>query len=248
MIPSSASFIGAVLDPFRDVPKGLRIAGDDIKKRFAIYRNNVTASLVEALAAAFPVVKKLVGEEFFEAMATVFARQHPPSSPLLMYYGHQMPAFLHDFEPVKHLPFLADVATLEIELRTSYHAEDGKEFDPRPLISLPADELMMSKIEFNAPVKILSSQYPIYSIWMANMHNGPKPRMDAESLIITRPEFDPRIRELNAGEYEFLQALGEEMTIGRAADMSFVREGEFDVQGLFQFLIAEKAIKKILKP
>ena len=41
----------------------------EVEQRFAVYRNNVTVSLTEALAQRFPVIKRLVGEEFFAALA-----------------------------------------------------------------------------------------------------------------------------------------------------------------------------------
>ena len=41
-------------------------------RRFQVYRNNVFASLIEVVRARFPVVERLVGEEFFRAMARVF--------------------------------------------------------------------------------------------------------------------------------------------------------------------------------
>ena len=41
-------------------------------RRFAVHRNNVVVGFVNALRSRFPVVEKIVGEEFFAAMARVF--------------------------------------------------------------------------------------------------------------------------------------------------------------------------------
>ncbi len=41
-------------------------------RRFAVYRNNVMASLAAALARRYPVIERLVGGEFFSAMARQF--------------------------------------------------------------------------------------------------------------------------------------------------------------------------------
>ena len=77
-------FTEALLQPDAPVPQNVvdpkgRIA----PKRFAVYRNNVTVSLVEALKATFPAVVALVGEAFFAEMARQFVRKTPPQSPLM---------------------------------------------------------------------------------------------------------------------------------------------------------------------
>jgi hypothetical protein len=94
-------------------------------RRFNVYRNNVAASLTDALATGFPVIAKLLGEEFFRAMAGVFLRAHPPGDPRLQLWGGKFPGFLARFEPVAHLPYLPDMARLELGLRQSYHAADA---------------------------------------------------------------------------------------------------------------------------
>ena len=81
-------FARALLDPEAEVPWGLTDPeGRPAPKRFSVYRNNVASSLTRALEAAFPTVRKLVGDEFFAAMAGVFLRAHPPQSRMLMLYG-----------------------------------------------------------------------------------------------------------------------------------------------------------------
>ncbi len=70
---TQASFAAALLDAGKPVPEGVTShTGNQPARRFAVYRNNVVASLVKALGARFPVVSRIVGEEFFNAMARVF--------------------------------------------------------------------------------------------------------------------------------------------------------------------------------
>ena len=82
-------------------------------KRFAVYRNNVVVSLVEALMSGFPSLVPLVGETFFRAVARAYAVAHPPNSPLMLFYGEGFAAFLETFEPTKSLPFLPPVARID---------------------------------------------------------------------------------------------------------------------------------------
>lgn len=105
MTPPSAfspgQFARALLDPLAPPPR------DFAERRFAAYRNNVLVGVTDALAERFPVVLRLVGDEFFRATAGVHARTAPPRTPMLAEYGAGFPAFIEDFEPARELPYLA---------------------------------------------------------------------------------------------------------------------------------------------
>mgnify|MGYP000267026151 CR=1 FL=1 len=47
-------------------------------RRFAVYRNNVAHSLSRALASRYPVIERLVGEDFFRPLAAAFFAEHQP--------------------------------------------------------------------------------------------------------------------------------------------------------------------------
>ena len=58
-----AAFAAALHDPGAPIPEGLTAPqGAPLGERFAVYRNNVHASLVDVLADRFPVVQALVGQ------------------------------------------------------------------------------------------------------------------------------------------------------------------------------------------
>ena len=98
-------FAGAVLDPEAAVPASLsRKAGASPSRRFGVYRNNVHASLIDVLAGRFPVVARLVGEEFFRAMARAYVEREPPRSAVLIRYGVSFPDFIADFAPAASAP------------------------------------------------------------------------------------------------------------------------------------------------
>jgi hypothetical protein len=71
----ATSFSAGLLNPDRETPSV--VSGPRGKagiKRYNVYRNNVTVSLIDALAAVFPAVQRITGVEFFRAMA----RSHTP--------------------------------------------------------------------------------------------------------------------------------------------------------------------------
>lgn len=203
-----SAFAQALLDPDAAVPEG--VVGPDGRpdaKRFAVYRNNVASSLTRALEAAFPVVQKLVGTEFFGAMAQIYLRAHPPLDRRLMLYGQSFPAFLEGFPPVAQLGYLPDVARLEQAMRESYHAADSMPIAPDALAQLGEAQLLQARLHLAPSVRILASAWPVHAIWLANTQGGPAPVMQAQELVILRPAFDPTPHLLGKGGAAFLAAL-----------------------------------------
>jgi hypothetical protein len=80
MTVRQTTFRQGLLDPTMPAPEGLiNPDGAQATKRYDVYRNNVAVSLSDALESAFPVIRKLVGDQFFRAMAGVYLRKHPPT-------------------------------------------------------------------------------------------------------------------------------------------------------------------------
>ena len=103
-------FAAALLDPAAPVPSPLRRRGEKApRKRFAVHRNNMIVGLIAALAARLPVVQRLVGEEFFRAMARAYVVEEPPRSPVLLEYGDGFPQFLRNIGQTVSADYLADV-------------------------------------------------------------------------------------------------------------------------------------------
>ncbi|WP_208349945.1 DNA-binding domain-containing protein [Pseudaestuariivita rosea] len=241
-----SDFTHALLDPAAAIPNGvIDPQGLPTPKRFAVYRNNVAVSLTDALEAAFPVIVKLVGPEFFRAMVGVYLRQYPPTSPLMMFYGDQMPDFLKTFEPAQKIPYLPDIARLEQAMRQSYHAADAQPIQPSVLQDMPPDQLMGSYLHLAPAVRVISSPWPIYAIWQFNMAaDAPKPEMRAEDVLITRPEYDPYLTLLPPGATLFLEA-SKDMSFGEAYEQATKIVPDFDLTSTLGALIAGGAITAI---
>ena len=204
---SEHDFAAALLDPGRPVPVALRAPnGQSAGKRFAVYRNNVVVGLTEALEAAFPVVRKLVGEAFFAAMAGEFLRRHPPQSRIMMLYGAEFPGFLSRFPPVATLPYLPDVARLEQALRESYHAADADPVAPEVLAAIPEAAFLTSRLALAPALRLIRSPWPIHAIWHANTQGGAV-QAGAEDVLLLRPKFDASPIVLPKAAADFIAAL-----------------------------------------
>src|SRR5258708_12288275 len=110
----AAAFSPPLLNPDKATPP--TVAGPSGKaalKRYNVYRNNVTVSLIDALAAVYPPVQRITGVEFFRAMARSHMRATPPNSPLLFEYGREFPVFIHQYEPPTSTPCLPTIPPIK---------------------------------------------------------------------------------------------------------------------------------------
>lgn len=239
---TEAVFRAALFDPAAPVPAGL--TGPDGRPagaRFDVYRNNVVAGLTAALEAGFPTVRALVGEAFFAAMAGVFLRAHPPASRLMMLYGAALPDWLADFPPAAALPYLPDVARLDLALRQSYHAADAA---PADLSTLPPERLMAARLRLAPALRLVRSAWPVGTIRAAH-HGGPPPSaMLPEDVVVLRPALDPVAHRLPAGGGDFIAALTAGQTVAAALQAA---GAEHDLAATLTILIGGGAIVEIVE-
>src|SRR5258708_5583838 len=138
----AAVFASGLIDPQYETPAGvIGPAGKGAVKRYNVYRNNVTVSLIDALAAIFPATQRITGVEFFRAMARFHVRATPPTSPLLFEYGRDFPGFIERYEYARSMPCLSDIPRIQRAWLDAYHAADMETLRPEALASIPPERL-----------------------------------------------------------------------------------------------------------
>lgn len=247
-IAIQAEFAKSLLETGLPSPGVIHPEGADPERRFAVYRNNVVVGLVRALEARFPVIVRLVGEEFFRAMAQVYVTQDPPRSPILFRYGSSFPDFISGFPPAGEIPYLADVARLELARGRAYHAADARSISADAFASLDADGLAVTGIRFHPSVELLTSPFPIVSIWQAHQREG-EPRLDkfgAEAALVLRPDLEVDVHLLPCGGYQFLSALQQGASLARAAAIAATEMPAFHAVRNLRMLIEARAVAKLV--
>lgn len=137
------------------------------ERRLAIYRHTFESTLANALRLAYPAVHKLVGAEFFEGTARIFAHERPPRASCLDLYGGDFADFLATFPPAASLPYLPDVARVEWAVNRALHAPDAVPLDANRLAAV--DPELHERIRFvvEPSVSVLRADTPADAIWRA---------------------------------------------------------------------------------
>lgn len=141
--------------------------GLDTAERLGIYRNTSAGVLTTALQLAFPAVQHLVGPEFFEGAARLFAAEAPPRSAWLDEYGADFPQFLAQLAQAASVPYLPDVARLEWKVNLVLHAADAEPLEFTRLATLDEAELEDLRFEPHPAAQLLHCEFPADAIWHA---------------------------------------------------------------------------------
>jgi hypothetical protein len=227
-------FAAALLDPSLSVPPDLvGPDGDSCPKRFSVYRNNVVVGLIEALQANFPAVCRIVGEEFFRAMARAYVVSEPPTSPILLDYGAGFANFIGRFEPAARLLYLRDVARIERAWTEAYHAAEAVPLASAALTAIPTDRVPDLCFAVHPSLRLVCSQFPALTIWRMNVDDGVPSPVDLESggedALVVRPAADVEVRSMPPGGAEFVAALANGQSLTEATKSAVSAYPFFDL-------------------
>ena len=209
--PYAAAFAQGLLDPSRPAPAvAVAMQGKRVSQRYDVYRNNVTVSLIAALAAIYPAVQRIIGADFFRAMARFHVRETPPKSPLLFEYGRDFPAFIGTYAYARDMPWLADVAHLERAWLDAYHAADLPVLSAQALAALAPASLADVRFVPHPAARVVRSDYPALAIFAMNRADAPVSPLqchEAQDALVSRPGHDVVVSRLPEGGATFLAEL-----------------------------------------
>lgn len=189
--------------------------------KFRVYRNNVVKGAADTLGDAYPAIKRLVGEQFFQGMAREFWSAHPPVERTLTLYGAEFADFIAQFEPAQSLVYLADVARIDRAWLEAHHAPDTRPLGLTDVQPLPPEDLATMAPGLHPSVRVRASHWPAYSIWRTNRHDAEVRKISlengAETALIHRPGLEVKSRRLTPAEALFLDRISNGHTFETAS-------------------------------
>lgn len=209
------SFLDAVLDG-ASLPAA--VAPEDA---VGFYRRNIASTQRSALAAAYPVLLRLVGEAFFAEAARLYAARFPSASGDLHAFGGSFGEFLEAYPHARSLPYLPDMARLEWAVHRCAGASDRAPLDVAMLARVPEAAQGSLRVRLAPCVARLCSRFPIVALWEANQpgrdgrparHQGP------DDVLVHRNGFDVVVAALDPPAARFLDALARGEPLEQASE------------------------------
>ncbi|GAB3386153.1 HvfC family RiPP maturation protein [Lysobacter fragariae] len=207
-------------------PDGVPAPDGIEERRLAIYRDLLFNNIESLLAGNFPVIRQLLGESRWKAMARAFYRDHRCQTPLFTEIAREFLRYL-EAQPQLDPPFLLELAHyewVELALQLSQASLDDVEFEP-------AGDLLANAPVLSPLAWPLAYAWPVHRLGPQFQPDTPPP---APTLLLLRREADGNVRfsELSPLAFRLLQRLSDEPALsGRDQLVALAREanaGEVD--------------------
>ncbi len=229
------AFASALFDAELEQPAMALFRGEASGERFGLYRGNLTASWDKVLSGAYPVLRMLVGEEFFSALARAYGMAHPSDNNDLNRFGAHFSSFLAEFPHVADYPYMPDMARLEWTLHRAHYSADGPVLDAATLAAVAPDVLEQAHFRLHPACALFAGNWAVPALWQAHQ-DGAEPAFPAQMAapsyaVIARPAWKCSVHELSPAAHAALCALGEGASFGQALDLAFDLDPQFDIAG-----------------
>jgi hypothetical protein len=205
----------------------------------AVYRNNASFTFRETLERGFPVVRRRVGDDYFRQLAALYRVRFPSRSGDLHWFGREFPGFLDDYLQGEYA-WLAELARLEWLREESSIEPCLPAVGVEALAGIDASGLERLRFGFQPSLRLYSSSYPVFSVWLANQVENAPPMhqsIGSEVGMVLNRDNGVEIRKLPARLFSFLFALHRPATLSDA--MTLAGFDELELTNALTFVFRE---------
>lgn len=245
------SFTAAVLDgSTAAILPWIRDDGLNPAARVNIYRNNLQEGFLKALSLGFPVIQRLVGEDYFRQLGRGFLAEYPSRAGNLHHIGAPFAGFLRDRFAATTYSYLPDVAELEWAYQECLIAPDAAPLDPTPLQTMPPEKLADLRFDVHPACRLVRSEFPIATIWRANQDDRDGTEVidlgqGADFVLVRRNDAGVELRRLASSDFAFLRSINRGDTLGDALQIALAVATDFDLAKALRQFVALGALTGI---
>ena len=187
-------------------------------ERLDIYRDMYLLRMEEALAADYPAVKRLLGDDPFMQLVAHYVEVYPSRSYTLNRLGDYFPEFIATAGDLPKKDFCHDLARLELALTSVFDADETPSLTEEAVQSVPPDAWETARLKPIEAFRLLEFDYPVsrYLGWVDK--ENPKPKIAAKKTWVAayRNNYSVHRLDLSQPAYELLSALAEGTPVGEA--------------------------------
>lgn len=189
----------------------------------AAYRSHAAIQARVVLGAAYPVLERLLGENFDELSRSLWQAE-PSRRGDLSQWGGALGGHIESLpELIAATPYLADVARVEWALHQAASASDVQT-DLTSVSLLTRTDPSAVRLELAAGTRCIASAWPVVTLIEAHLMESPTLADAARSLragvrenaLVWRSGWQPRLRTVEVDEAGFVGQLLKGRTLGEA--------------------------------
>lgn len=237
-------FADAVLGRSDAVAAWIDGAGLDPAARLRIYRHAVEGTLTAALRESYPAVLALVGEDFFDAMASRYRLQHPSVCGNLQRFGGELADFIAAMPEAQSLPYLADVARLEWRRQLAALAADAAPVDAARRVAAATVAPDRLRIGLHPSLQSLRSDYAVLTLWQwCQAPSDAVPHVDGgEHVLLWREGGEVAMAAVSPATFRCIEKLADGDSVASACLAAADVDDEFDLEPCLRDLLAQGLI------
>ena len=181
-----------------------------VATRLGIYAGAYRSRLADALAANYPALAKLLGENDFAILAMDYVQAHDSPFFSIRYYGDRLPQFLAAREDYTAAPVLAELARWEWSMTCVFDAADAAALAPEELSRLSPAQWAQLRFSWHPSVHRLDLTWNVPQLWQALSDDAERPAATLNSAsvpwLLWRQELSTYFRSLAGAEAAALDA------------------------------------------
>ena len=199
----------------------------------SVYANTARGNFTEGLILSFPVLRRLVGEDYFRQVSLGFHARHPSLSGDLQLAGAGLAQYLVHLHGDGEYRYLGEVARLEWLIQETLLAADHPPFDLAKLQMIAPEDYDDLRFRLHPSVRLFASEFPCAEIWEANAEAEPQVidlRTGPDRLLTIRIHGELAFHRLSSNEFGFLESLRAQERFAAAIACGTENAGKSDVE------------------
>lgn len=232
------SAFAAAMSEGKGLPSVTSMQGGPSWRSLALYRRLIRHNYLHALTITYPVLRRLIGNDYFRVFARGYLKRYPSTSGDLFGYGQHFPLFIRQLKSPR---LLIELARLEWACHEVYQSADNQLPSQAGVHPVATADPSSVTFRLNQSVRLLRRSLSVHQVWYALQSEADgegigelRPYPEEGGLLVTRAGGSIHVRSLSLEQLWLLQAMHDRKTVAEVESLANAFRPAID---LAQFLI-----------